>query len=154
MPPTKEQRLERYKQANEHVQNAYGSEETGALLRDIFSASRLDERLYYEYSQVVGDVILGFYKVSDIQQLLIERVGIDASVATSVATALMGLFDENAEPISHTTSPEAEMQEEHTSEVPVTEEEIVDTNPTPRYARPLTDMPQYSDADPYREKLE
>ena len=71
MEITKTQRQLAEERASEIQRRLYGEPESGEQLWNIASKYRLTERsVYYIFTQLVGDVILGFYKTSDVAALM------------------------------------------------------------------------------------
>jgi hypothetical protein len=74
MQITKIQRQQAEEQATEAQLRLYAEPEAGEQLWNIATKYNLTERAdYYNFSQLVGDVILGFYKQSEISELLSGR---------------------------------------------------------------------------------
>lgn len=88
MAPTREQREERYQNASERIQEAYGSSETGAMLMRLEDKYQLSNEVYKSFALTVGDVILGFFQESELPQLLQERVGMSNEQAREIARDL------------------------------------------------------------------
>ncbi len=86
---TDNDRIERYRSSEESIQNLFASPESGTTLSETFKKYNLDEELYKKYAQLVGDVILGFYKIVDLPQLLQKRLGVSADEAQRITSDLI-----------------------------------------------------------------
>lgn len=92
----KHHRVEAYRNAPENVRELYASEELTEKL-DILHTSFKIPVTFREFSTVVGDAILGFYKISDIPKVLQEKFGITQETSKSIVLQLSTLL----EPILH-----------------------------------------------------
>ena len=72
------ERNQKYQQLSETLQRLYGSAESGAKLYEIFTTFHLKEEHYPIYIEIVGDTILGYYRLSDIPRLLQQRMILSA----------------------------------------------------------------------------
>lgn len=71
MEITKTQRQLAEERASETQQRLYGDPESGEALWKMAERFKLtDRKLYYQFTQMVGDVVLGFYKTSDMAALI------------------------------------------------------------------------------------
>jgi hypothetical protein len=88
-PVTDEERDQAYDSAPEVVRFLWASPESGERLRSIFSKHGLSEEVYRPYALTVGDVILGFYKQSELPQLLKSALGVDDVKAIRLTADLL-----------------------------------------------------------------
>jgi len=71
MAITNEQRQQAEERASEIQLKLYAEPEAGEQLWNIATKFDITERsVYYTFTQMVGDIILGFYKISDTLQLI------------------------------------------------------------------------------------
>lgn len=83
------ERMERYQNLSEGLQRLYGSSESGRVLYDIFQSYRLSEELYPFYIEIVGDTILGYYRLAEIPRLLQQKLKLSADEAQRVTSKLI-----------------------------------------------------------------
>ena len=87
-PLTQQQREERYMNSPEHIKEMYAGESGGEALRAAFECYRIADELYPIYATIVGDVILGFYRRSDLPKLLMIELGVSETIAEKVSKEL------------------------------------------------------------------
>lgn len=92
-----EERIAAFSHANPTIQNLWSSEESGEKLRSIFTTHSLSGNLYRSYTNVVGDVILGFHQQGELPQLLKTALGIDDTRAIRLTADLLDFL----EPLNH-----------------------------------------------------
>ena len=83
------ERNQKYQQLSETLQRLYGSAESGAKLYEIFTTSHLKEEHYPIYIEIVGDTILGYYRLSDIPRLLQQRMILSADQSQRITSKLI-----------------------------------------------------------------
>ena len=83
------ERDERYKSLNEILQLLYGSPESGAFMYKTFIQFGLSEEIYNEYAMIIGDTILGFYKISDMPRLFQQKLEVSADVSQKMTSQLI-----------------------------------------------------------------
>lgn len=162
--PTMQERRERWSKLVPDLLELYEGESSGEMLRAIFDTNHIHSELYKEYAVAFGDVILGFELEHRLPALLVERMGISEAVATPLAHDLLEFLNAHKagptkiRPTVETTyAPTANPQAPQKQQTATTWSRNTDSAPTsseplpiPSYAKPLTDMPKYSN-DPYRE---
>lgn len=83
------ERMEKYQKLSENLQRLYASPESGRELSLIFEQYRLQEALYPIYAEIVGDTILGYYRLSDLPRLLQQRMKLSADESQRVTSKLL-----------------------------------------------------------------
>ena len=89
MKPTENNRDQAYENADESIKKMYGSADSGIKLSSAFEKYNLHYSLYEEYAIIVGDVILGFYKTTDLPRLFQTELGLGADDAQRLTTDLL-----------------------------------------------------------------
>ncbi len=92
MEITREQREERYQKAPAGVQQMYESDESGKFLFSIFQKHALPPENYRAYGITIGNVILGFYPLWQLPELLHTALSITPAQAEAIATDLRPFF--------------------------------------------------------------
>lgn len=95
-PISEHQRVETYRNAPDNVRDLYVSEQITEQL-DILHTSFKIPVTFREFSTVIGDGILGFYKISDIPKVLQEKFGLTQETSKNIVSQLSNLL----EPILH-----------------------------------------------------
>ncbi len=85
---TDEQRLAQAKKLPPQIDMLYSGPENGQRMADVFYRHNLPVDKYLNYTQVIGDVILGFYYTKDLPQLLQSQAGLSPEQAEQVVTDL------------------------------------------------------------------
>jgi hypothetical protein len=90
MTITKQQREQAEEQASEVQLHLYAEPEAGEQLWNIATKFDLTERsVYYSFTHLVGDIVLGFYKESDLAALIanklpqiqgVQKIGLEADI--------------------------------------------------------------------------
>jgi hypothetical protein len=78
-----------YKRIDEIFQNLYGSPESGALMFRVFQQFQLSEDIYSQYAEIIGDTILGFYKIADMPRLFQQKLEVSADVSQRMTSQLI-----------------------------------------------------------------
>ena len=86
--PSETERLERYYNGNETVQHLYGDPTSGMKMSRVYNTYFQTDEYYKSYADSVGDVILGFFSVGQLPELLVHRLHISDTIAQSIATDL------------------------------------------------------------------
>lgn len=86
---TPDMRIEAYRKASEYVQEMCVSPETTRLLGHLRKEYKIQDDTFID---LVGDIMLGFYRKSDFQRLLRELIGVSDEVAQSIENELSSLF--------------------------------------------------------------
>lgn len=81
-PITRDIRLATYKKAPEHVQEMYGSPETGDLLAHLIGEYHI--HAVDTFVNLIGDIMLGFYPKSNLRKLLTGLVGVSEEAAVAI----------------------------------------------------------------------
>lgn len=92
MDITRGQREERFEKAPLAVQHLYDSEESGECMYAVFQKHGLPEEKYKPYGITIGNVILGFYPLWQLPELLAEAMEISRQQATEIAVDLQPFF--------------------------------------------------------------
>lgn len=88
MNVTDDMRDAAYATASTIQKTLYSSPDQGVRLHSIFTRHSLPEELYGDYAISVGDVILGFYKPSDLPTLFETTLHLDSLTALRLAADL------------------------------------------------------------------
>ncbi len=152
-------RNELYKKLSTQLQDLYASPESGALLRQVFTTYQLNNSLYTKYVRCVGDTILGFYKTTDIPELLQKEVGVSADDAQRIFSDLQSFLApviEREKNEENPNRPELKELEEvfqkqpaQTTAPDVTEDTIPESEQTPT---PNTTAPTQQDSTQIQKK--
>ncbi len=86
MTITKEMRLAAFSQLPESYASMYSSEESGELFLSLIKKYSVSDK--YALINVVGDIILGFYPISDLKKLMVENVKVSSDEADKIASDL------------------------------------------------------------------
>jgi hypothetical protein len=78
MVPTQEKRMEVYESLSESLKKLYSSEEAAALNRSLIEKYSIPLEKVDDFLNIIGDVILGFHKISDMPQLFQQKIGVSA----------------------------------------------------------------------------
>lgn len=89
MELTRETRMSKLATSTTAVKHLYTNEEAGAKYREVFDASGLPEEKYTNYVLTVGDVVLGFYPISELATLLKSNSKIDEQTAKKITADLI-----------------------------------------------------------------
>ncbi len=84
-----QERDERFKDLDEECKTLYGAPEGGAFMYTTFQQFQLTEEIYTEYAQIIGDTILGFYKIADMPKLFQQKLGVSADVSQKMTSELI-----------------------------------------------------------------
>lgn len=88
MDITREQREQRFQNAPALVKTMYDSEESGSQLAEIFKTFQLPNASYRVYATTIGNVVLGFYPLWQLPELLENKLNIPTDTAEQLAAAL------------------------------------------------------------------
>jgi|GEM_PF-1898779 len=88
MELTFEKRREKLKTLPEEIQNLYWMPESGEILYKTYKKYNLPEEKYKNFGIAVGDVILGFYKKSDLPKVLMAELSVTEDVANTMSLDL------------------------------------------------------------------
>lgn len=85
---TNEEKVERYRNANESIKELYTNE---VLSEHIDRLILLFEIInpYKEVSEIIGDTILGFYKIADMPKLFQQKLGVSADISQRMTSQLI-----------------------------------------------------------------
>ena len=83
------ERNQKYQALSETLQRLYASPQSGARLFEIFQNFKLPEEQYPTYVEIVGDTILGYFKLSDIPRLLQQRLKLSADESQRITATLI-----------------------------------------------------------------
>ncbi len=84
----REKRIVAYRNLTEDMQNLYGNLEMGDKLGVISNDLKLDEIPEGVLINIIGDIILGFNKKSDLKKLLKDELQVTDEVATKIESDL------------------------------------------------------------------
>lgn len=126
------ERDKRYKSCDEVFQKLYGAPESGALMYEIFQQFQLSEDIYLEYAEIIGDTILGFYKIADMPRLFQQKLGVTPEVAQKMTAELIEFL-----------SPVVQREESVSTEAAESKATLMQTfaNPQPTAERVVSTIP-------------
>lgn len=84
MKDHEQERIAAYTSANSAIQNLYGSDILGKVLRAMFDMAKIDSARYNDFVDVFGDVILGLTKFETIYASLTSRFFLSSSTASTI----------------------------------------------------------------------
>ena len=82
-------RIKNYKESSDDIRQLYSAPESGALMFVIFQKFNLEEIQYKSYAEIVGDCILGFYKIADMPRLFQQKLTMSADEAQRLTSSLI-----------------------------------------------------------------
>lgn len=86
---TEETRLEAYKKSDDEIKNLYESPSSGEIMIKIYEKYLTPETNYRLYASLIGDVILGFHKTTDLPRLFQSQLNISADEAQRMTADLL-----------------------------------------------------------------
>lgn len=86
------ERTTKYQELDQASQDLYGSPQSGMRLAEIYKRFSLPEELYKQYAESVGDVILGFNKISDLPRILQQKLNTSADESQRITSSLIELL--------------------------------------------------------------
>jgi hypothetical protein len=84
-----QERIEKISALDETFQELYGAPESGALMYEIFQKFKLTEDVYQRYAEIIGDVILGLHKTTDMPRLFQQKLGVSADESQKITSELL-----------------------------------------------------------------
>lgn len=134
------QREERYSTSSERTRNIYAGTETSKIFSKILTEQSIPRDKYNDFLDVGGDIILGFYRLSDIPKLLSEKIKLDQNKITALSDALHKALIELGIEETSISSDKATSTESKSVNQP--ERKVL----IPSYQKPLMGVPRYQNA--------
>jgi hypothetical protein len=86
----KEQERERKQgQLDEPFLSLYWSPASGAIMDKIYKSFQLPETLYSSYAEIIGDTILGTYRIADMPRLFQQKLNLSADDSQRLVSRLI-----------------------------------------------------------------
>ena len=123
----------------------YSSGEAGESLYLIGKKFNLssDNTVYKKYSQTIGDIILGFYKIEDTVPLIQQELGLDAKTAALLGADVLDFLTPLSDPNWQPPTEEDAASVNTTFELsPVTKETLNTASPGVQTAPAATELPE------------
>jgi len=85
---TEQQRIETYRNAPEAIRELYVSEALTQHIDKLIETYKITLP-FKDVSEIIGDTILGFYKISDLSRLFQEKLGLDTGQSQRMTSELI-----------------------------------------------------------------
>jgi len=108
MAITHEQRMQVYENLPIEMKRLYSSQEAASLNRLIIEKFKLNTKQANDFMDISGDVILGFYRISDMSRMFQQKLGMSADESQRMTSQLLDFL----EPIVRREEQEATLKKE------------------------------------------
>jgi hypothetical protein len=128
-PVTEENRISAYREAPEDIRTLYASEQLSSLIASLHATYEVAAAIK-QFSDIVGDTILGFYKVSDLPRLFQQKLNLSADESQRITSKLI-----------ETLTPAVKREEEEAEKKKAALQTLTQTFTKPA-AAPVQEVPQ------------